>query len=57
MSAYITFQRKEDASKAIQTINGTTIEGRAIRYHFLHPTLVYISQVLHLEQPNIVHIL
>ncbi|EGC32793.1 hypothetical protein DICPUDRAFT_37779 [Dictyostelium purpureum] len=34
VSAYITYQRKEDALVAIQTIDGATIEGRVLRASF-----------------------
>jgi len=34
VSAYITYQRKEDALIAIQTIDGATIEGRVLRASF-----------------------
>lgn len=56
MSAYITFQKKEDASRAIQTLNGATVEGRTIRYIFL-PKVFNFHKVRRLEQQNIVRTL
>ncbi|EGG16832.1 RING zinc finger-containing protein [Cavenderia fasciculata] len=50
VSAYITYQRKEDALSAIQSIDGATVEGRTLRASF--GTTKYCSYFLRKLQCN-----
>lgn len=40
VGVYVTFARKEDAAQCIQAIDGTVLEGRVLRYHQDHYSII-----------------